>query len=196
MLKKYFRKGSEGIGTMIIFIALILVAVVGSAVIIQTSASLQSKSLDVGSQSREKITTDVEIMQISVRDTSDGIINGSVDNFTVIARLGIGSTPIKLSDMLIKLDSADNTQSMTYRIGATPSETRFDARYKINGSNNLVGYFTPGDVVEFTFVVRSGTIIPESSQGAIRIIPKNGVVKPADFTTPSSMVERITYLYP
>ena len=56
MVYKESKKAAEGIGTLIIFIALILVAAVAAGVLIQTASSLQSKSLDVGRQSQEKIT--------------------------------------------------------------------------------------------------------------------------------------------
>lgn len=190
------KKGAQGIGTLIIFIALILVAAVAAGVLIQTASSLQSKSLDVGRQSQEKISTDVEVVQVFAQDTSDGFINGSIDNVTVAARLGSGSSPIKLSDMLIKLDSTRNSQSMTYILGGAPTESTYGASYKINGSLHADGYISPGDLVEFVFVVGNGTDIPEGARITIRVIPKNGAIKPIDLTTPSAMIEAVTYLYP
>src|SRR3989339_1701732 len=117
MIYKNFKNGAEGIGTLIIFIAMILVAAVAAGVLIQTASSLQSKSLDVGRQSQEKITTDIEVIQVYVTDTSDGSISQAVsnrsDNVTMVVRLGSGSSAIKLSDLLLRMDTQAGSQSLT-----------------------------------------------------------------------------------
>ena len=97
-------KKAEGIGTLIIFIAMILVAAVAAGVLIQTASSLQSKSLDVGRQSQEKITTDVEVVQVYAYNTNDSDIDPT-DNVTMVIRLGSGSAPINLADLIIKMDT-------------------------------------------------------------------------------------------
>ncbi len=73
MVFKNNNKASQGIGTLIIFIALILVAAVAAGVLIQTASSLQSKSLDVGRQSQEKITTDIDVVQVFVNGTNSSV---------------------------------------------------------------------------------------------------------------------------
>lgn len=197
--KKWFiqiTKGSQGIGTLIIFIALILVAAVGASVLIQTASSLQSKSLDVGRQSQEKITTDIEILQVYATNVSDSEINGGVDPVSVVARLGSGSSAIKISDMLIKFDSSVSSQALTYIMGQNASETTYGVTYILNGSAHIDGYLVEGDMVQFDFYITTGTNISESTYAAIRVIPKNGAIKPVEITTPSAMVDYTIQLYP
>jgi len=55
------NEGSIGIGAMIVFIALILVAAVASAVIIQTAESLQQNAQQVGDDTQEEIAGKVQI---------------------------------------------------------------------------------------------------------------------------------------
>ena len=73
------KKAAQGVGTLIIFIALILVSAVAAAVLISTASSFQSKAFDVGRQAQEKITTAVEVVQVKVSDVSDGVINATTD---------------------------------------------------------------------------------------------------------------------
>lgn len=193
MNRRYNNKASQGIGTLIIFIALILVAAVAAGVLIQTAASLQSKSLDVGRQSQEKITTDIEVVQLYVENTSDGYINGSIDNITVVVRLGSGSNPVKLSDMIVKYDVPSGSQTV---LVGNISERTYGVEYIINGSNHQGGYLVEGDLASFEFTVENGTIVGESASTTLRIIARNGAIKPVDLTTPAAIVEAITYLYP
>ena len=190
------KSAAQGIGTLIIFIALILVAAVAAGVLIQTAGSLQSKSLDVGRQSQEKITTDIEVVQMYAQDTSDGSITIDSDNVTVVVRLGSGSEPVKLSDLLMRFDSQDGSQTLTYNGSALFNTAQYGVDYKINGSGNQPGYLTTGDLAEITFTYSSTSAIVESETATLRLLAKNGAVKPVQITTPSAMIDDITYLYP
>jgi flagellin FlaB len=192
------KKAAQGIGTLIIFIAMILVAAVAAGVLIQTAASLQSKSLDVGRQSQEKITTDIEVVQVFAYDTQDGMINGSIDNLSITVRLGSASTPIKLSDTLIKFDSSVASKSSNYRYsgGTNFSESTFGVNYLITGPSSVPGYITTGDSVEILVTVEAGNNIAEAQRMTLRIIPKNGAIKPVEMTMPSAVIDPVTYLYP
>ena len=191
------KKGAQGIGTLIIFIALILVAAVAAGVLIQTASSLQSKSLDVGRQSQEKITTDIEVVQVFASNTNDNSIDGGNDNMTILVRLGSGSSPIKLDDMIVKFDTQGNSQTITIDPSViNHSTTTYGVNYVINGSNHIAGYLVEGDLAEFAYTVSAGVQVNESESSTIRLIAKNGAVKPIDITTPPAMVEATTYLYP
>jgi flagellin FlaB len=192
------KKAAQGIGTLIIFIAMILVAAVAAGVLIQTAASLQSKSLDVGRQSQEKITTDLEVLQVVVYDTSDGAINEGVDNLSVTVRLGSASTPIKFSDTLIKVDSSVSSKSSNFVYAAAPfSQLTYEVVYLINGTKHVDGYLVTGDTVQLDIQMPIGSgNITEAEDLVLRIIAKNGAVKPVEMTMPSASIEVVTYLYP
>lgn len=190
------KKAQQGIGTLIIFIALILVAAVAAGVLIQTSSSLQSTSLDVGRQSQEKITSGVNIMQIYAKDTTDGNITSGMDNMTVFLRSSSGSEPIKLQDTLVRLDTKDGTQALTFSGSDAYDNETYGVTYKINGSNHKDGYITTGDLAQLTFQVDQVEDIKEGQTATLRVITKNGAVKPVQVTAPSSMLTKTTYLFP
>lgn len=60
--------GSIGIGAMIVFIALILVAAVASAVIIQTGEKLQQNAQQTGSDTQQEISGKISVNSIFVYD--------------------------------------------------------------------------------------------------------------------------------
>ncbi len=60
--------GSIGIGAMIVFIALILVAAVASAVIIQTGEKLQQNAQQTGSDTQQEISGKISVNSIFVFD--------------------------------------------------------------------------------------------------------------------------------
>ncbi len=191
------KKGAQGIGTLIIFIAMILVAAVAAGVLIQTASSLQSKSLDVGRQTQERLTTDIEVIQVFADDASDGAIHNGADNVTFVLRLGSGSTAIKLSDLLIRFDAPEGSQSLVYKDNTTVGDaTNYGVDFKIKSSNHNSAYLNTGDLAEIKFTYNVSDPIVEGETSTLRLITKNGAVKPIQITTPSAMTEKIVYLYP
>ena len=63
--------GSIGIGAMIVFIALILVAAVASAVIIQTGEKLQQNAQQTGSDTQQEISGKISINSVFVDISAD-----------------------------------------------------------------------------------------------------------------------------
>ncbi|WP_136716794.1 archaellin/type IV pilin N-terminal domain-containing protein [Halorientalis salina] len=63
-------RAQVGIGTLIVFIAMVLVAAIAAGVLINTAGFLQSKSEETGQQSGEQVTNRLQVLQASGEKTS------------------------------------------------------------------------------------------------------------------------------
>ena len=92
--------GSIGIGAMIVFIALILVAAVASTIIIKTAEELQQNAEQTSSDTRQQISGKVALTDLIVATTADDIGAGThVATFDVVWRVSSGSTGIYPADV-------------------------------------------------------------------------------------------------
>jgi flagellin FlaB len=64
------RKAEMGIGTLIIFIAMILVAAIAAGVLIQTATSLQNKALLAGTRTKGQVSTAIQFLLVYAEDGS------------------------------------------------------------------------------------------------------------------------------
>jgi flagellin-like protein len=87
------KKGIMGVETLIIFIAMIIVAAIAAAVLLRTQGLLQQRALAVGNEARERIATGLEV--ISVVGTVNTTLN-SIRQVEINTRLRSGSEDIDL----------------------------------------------------------------------------------------------------
>lgn len=92
------ENGAIGIGAMIIFIALILVAAVASTIIIKTAEELQQRAEATGDDTRDEISGKITLVGAYISDDTGGGA-GTADEITLILQLSAGSDTTLLSDM-------------------------------------------------------------------------------------------------
>tara|TARA_B100000945_G_scaffold315495_2_gene314774 strand:+ start:4529 stop:5152 length:624 start_codon:yes stop_codon:yes gene_type:complete len=97
--------GSIGIGAMIVFIALILVAAVASTIIIKTAEELQQNAEQTSSDTRKEISGKINIVQALV-NTSDGT---DVDSMVFTAKVAAGASNLLVSNINWVLTCGDAT---------------------------------------------------------------------------------------
>lgn len=105
------KKGEMGVGTLIVFIAMLLVAAVAAGVLIQTAGSLQEQSLATGDQATSQISTHADTVEVSATDGRDG----TLEDFQEIMKLSPGSDPIKLDQIIFTFNTKDETATLKYR---------------------------------------------------------------------------------
>ena len=104
------EEGSIGIGAMIVFIALILVAAVASTIIIKTAEELQQNAENTSSDTRQQISGKVAIADVYVKttadtdnaDADDDVTTGDKEDIAtmeVIARISSGSLNVQEGDI-------------------------------------------------------------------------------------------------
>ena len=94
------EEGSIGIGAMIVFIALILVAAVASTIIIKTAEELQQNAEQTSSDTRQQISGKVAIVDVIAATTGTDIIGTTnIATMDVIFRISSGSTGIYPPDL-------------------------------------------------------------------------------------------------
>jgi archaellin len=103
------EEGAIGIGAMIIFIALILVAAVASTIIIKTAEELQQRAEQTGDDTRDEISGKIQLIAAYVSD--DNAAATAADEITLIVQLSAGSDTTLLSNIewLIVCDGGAGT---------------------------------------------------------------------------------------
>ena len=115
-------RGQVGIGTLIIFIALVLVAAVAAGVLVNTAGELQTRASDTGSDAQTQVSNQIDVVS-ATGDTTDssGTATGQVRNVTLVVKKSPGSDPIDLRDATIEYTSAENSSTLVYADTADPS---------------------------------------------------------------------------
>jgi len=113
---KMLRKkdvGAIGIGAMIVFIAMDLVAGIAASVLIQTSTKLESQAMRTGQETTEEVSTGIAVFDIKGYAPDDG----NLDNMTITVRPRAGSADIDLAEVFLELSNTDYKIIMTYTNG-------------------------------------------------------------------------------
>lgn len=158
--------GSIGIGAMIVFIALILVAAVASAVIIQTGEKLQQNAQQSGSDTQQEISGKISIITVWVGDQG----TAGAEEITMVFELAPGSEPIA--------DTAVHWAVICDDGAGTPSVVDGDlsAATELDGAT-AVAQFDPGETYMIDLVVGGGagaTCAPTLNEEHAMVISANG----------------------
>ena len=181
-------KAEMGVGTLIIFIAMILVAAVAAAVILQTAGALQQDALATGGAARAEISTAIRLGAAYGTDGRDG----NIENITGVVKLNPGGNPLNLEDLTLIFGTPNNTVRFVWSGNQsfnTVNETgTFGVEYLQTGSGHRYGVLQRGELITVSFT--PGWPIPESERIEITVIPRIGLPQYFKTTLPGVMASR------
>lgn len=184
-----------GVGVLIVFIAMLLVAAVAAGVLITTTGSLQQKALSTGTQTRGEISTHLTFVQV----TGENGINGDLENFSAIVKLAAGSEAIDLSDALLTVALVNATSNLRYENNSNFSavenaSTKFSVNYQVRGADFLDGFISRGDIV--TIYMNPPRNVTEDENVRLFFVPKIGTPSVLEFMTPQVISRQQVVMFP
>jgi flagellin FlaB len=105
--------GDMGIGAMIVFIAMVLVAGIAASVLIQTANRLEIQAMVTGQETTREVSTGLQVVDIEGENTS-----GIIANMTITVRARAGSGDIDLSQTIIEITDGTTKTLLTYNSAA------------------------------------------------------------------------------
>ena len=105
------ERGQVGIGTLIVFIAMVLVAAIAAGVLINTAGLLQSKSQQTGQQASAQVTNQVQVINKIGNVNSKG---NALSNMTLTAQMSPGASAIDLRNVTISYVSPGGSGTLTW----------------------------------------------------------------------------------
>jgi len=134
MRNLFLSKGSEnnvgaiGIGAMIVFIAMILVAGIAASVLVQTSNTVQIQALQTGQQTTREVASGLSVYEIAGQKGVSGL-----QNLSIVVKARAGSPDIDLNNTYILI--SDGLEKGLLRYG-------YDGSLNLYGSNPSGNYFS------------------------------------------------------
>ncbi|NEU56494.1 archaellin/type IV pilin N-terminal domain-containing protein [Halorussus sp. MSC15.2] len=111
-------RGQVGIGTLIVFIAMVLVAAIAAGVLINTAGFLQTKSEQTGQESSAQVSNRVQVVS-----AFGSVANEQVTDISLTVMRGSGSDDINLSAATIEWIGPEKAQTLVY--GDSANDTQF-----------------------------------------------------------------------
>ena len=196
------ERAQAGIGTLIIFIAMVLVAAVAASVLIQTAGLLQQQAQDTGFEAREDVAGGLEITSVIGDRHTDGYSSGSNQNTIQVLELRVqlspGSPDIDFDELVIKVsDGTDELDLTFYSSGTNASHANGTVYSAIairdsdsSWSNDNV--ITRGDLILIYLCSDSATSLSldNNVDVSIQLVPESGATTYETFTTPPTYNDR------
>jgi len=100
--------GSIGIGAMIVFIAMVLVAGIAASVLIQTSTTLESQAMATGRDTTAEVAGGIAVFDV------EGHVAADIEALAITVRARAGSPDIDLNETIILISDGSNKALLAY----------------------------------------------------------------------------------
>jgi len=145
--------GSIGIGAMIVFIAMVLVAGIAASVLIQTSTTLESQAMATGRETTDEVAGGIAVYDI------EGHVATDIDALAITVRTRAGSPNIDLNETIILITDGTVKTLLMYDFGTA---THFNS--SVSTSDGDVFGFDYGSLTNEQF----GILVLEDADNSVK----------------------------
>lgn len=189
--RKLEEEGEMGVGTLLIFIAMILVAAVAAGVLVQTAYKLQQQAEATGDEALQDVATGFKVL--AIWGTTNAA--GQIDQVYMKIALTAGSPGINLADAkieVIKTIGGGTSDEVTLDYAATADADEFNAtELRDMAPETTAAMMTSGDIFQVQLNLNETTgmnmALDVQEQLSVLLIPKHGVPTLVQVTAPSTL---------
>ncbi|WP_348613496.1 archaellin/type IV pilin N-terminal domain-containing protein [Halobaculum rarum] len=179
------ERGQVGIGTLIVFIAMVLVAAIAAGVLINTAGFLQSKSQETGQQSSKQVSDRLQEVVTVGQVSGDQV---TAVNVTVTQAPGAGE--IDLKNATINWVGPSGTETLVHD-QASGTDWKFNTTAVKNTDDSTTVLNDPDDRFNINFDLASGPgNLDEGQSVTIKINTMAGATTSIRFTVPESLGQK------
>lgn len=177
MWMKKDKRGEIGIGTMIVFIAMVLVAAVAASVLISTANQVREQAQSTANQSLNNVASGFIAQDVVGTTDTD---RAQINSVTVYLRLAAGSPAINMDNVVITVVNGEDSQFLTMDDNVTADTYTAEPMVSISefawlDSNHIAGQ---GDLLKLTIGDDTNPVgvsgVGFNSQCTIKIMPAYG----------------------
>ncbi len=186
-IKRKNEEGAMGVGTLIVFIAMVLVAAVAASVLIDTANKLQQQAQKTGDQAIREVSTSFTVKDVyGVNDDGDH----SIEYLVLKVGLSAGAPAQNLDQTVIQVKN--DTAESNLQNGTGTSDYSASVIIEQEGEDNY--YIEQGDLMKINITLTdSGVLggdVGVQEDISLEIMPKHGTPTYEEITTPPVIVDQ------
>jgi flagellin FlaB len=203
------ERGDIGVGTLIIFIAMVLVAAVAATVLIYTTGALQQKATKTSKEATQQISSNIVVEQVlGDRGVNN---NDTIQNLLIRIKPDVGTTSIDLRQVIVTVMDSNQRFDINYttipinmsgNITNTSNATVYSAisvRDEDKSFSNTTPVLNSGDLIEIQVSANAitGIYLAPRKTFWLSLNQELGQAVNLEIATPNSYgVNRYVRLYP
>jgi flagellin FlaB len=169
------RRGQVGIGTLIVFIAMVLVAAIAAGVLINTAGLLQAQAQQTGEETTAEVSNLIQVGEI-VGEAPSG--NDKIEDINLTVRLASGSDPINITKASYTVSTNGNATVVNGDPQSSAVVTKLVGKQGTVKGEERTSSSSSGDMIlseqqDFVIVqmnLNKGGLEPLESDGELQII--------------------------
>ncbi len=185
------RRGIVGIGTMIVFIAMIIVASVAAGVLINTAGSLQQQARATGEETISEVSSGVRVLAAK---GLTGTANNTIQQIDLIVRPYAGTRGINLENTVIQYKSEYEVKHL--KSGGGENQFGVTELQDVSGTGKYM-LETMGDIVKITLEQGSSAdydnALGPSESAIITFYPNSGFKTVYGISVPPTTENKATW---